>query len=206
MKDVQFGDSLDGRLSGECLRGAVLLSHGAGGTMDNSLLVNTAEELNALGFLTLRWNFGYVRPKRAPSRGGVREIPEMESAIDYLKEQAFGQPIILAGKSFGGRVSSYLGAGRRDIAGYVFYGLPIVGAGKNAKPRDWSHLAKLSGKILFVTGEKDNLCPLEKLAQEQEHLVVSFQSKVVPGDHSFKPRGEKDALRHCIEWVDANFK
>ncbi len=204
LKSVSF-DSLSGIQSGDGRRGCILLSHGAGGTMENSFLVQAAEKLNDLGFLTLRWNFGYVSARRAPSAGGKREIPEMNSAVDYLKGQAPGKPIILIGKSFGGRLATYLAETRQDIDGFVFCGLPLKGAGKNAKPRDWSHLAVLPGKALFVTGDRDKLCPLDDLSQAQKQLVISYQSEIVPGDHSFKPRGEEAALQHCIDWVDSNF-
>ncbi len=54
---VKMSDNLDGKLSGEPRRGAVLISTGAGGTFDTPLLLKTAQRLNELGFLTLRWNF-----------------------------------------------------------------------------------------------------------------------------------------------------
>jgi predicted alpha/beta-hydrolase family hydrolase len=202
---VKISDNLDGKLSGKLLRGAVLISTGAGGTMDTPLLLKTAERLNDQGFLTLRWNFGFIQSGRAASAGGKREIPEMELAINFLKQQSADTPIILIGKSFGARLSTYIGAERDDISGYVFYGLPLVGAGKNAKVRDWSHLGKLKGKVLFITGEKDKLCPLPNLLTAQKFLTTDFDSTVVNGDHSFKPRGEDRAVERCVEWVKDSF-
>jgi predicted alpha/beta-hydrolase family hydrolase len=204
-KYVQITDTLAGVLSGEPSRGAVLISTGAGGTMETPLLVKTAEGLNDLGFLTLRWNFGFTAARRAASAGGKREIPEMMLAIEYLERESTGTPIILIGKSFGARLSTYIGAERDDIAGYVYYGLTLIGAGKNARARDWSHLAKLQGKILFITGEKDKLCPLPELTKAQKYLTTNFDSTVVKGDHSFKPRGEDAALMRCLEWMSASF-
>ena len=203
-KLVSF-DSLSGVISGESKRGAVLLSHGAGSTMENAFLVQTAEKLKALGFLTMRWNFGYVSARRAPSAGGKREIPEMNCAVEFLRTQAPGQRIFLIGKSFGGRLSTYLAKSRSDISGFVFFGLPLKGAGKNAKPRDWCHLSKLTGQALFVTGDKDKLCPLDDLVEAQKNLAIPFKSEIVPGNHSFKPRGEALAMQHCAAWMDANF-
>lgn len=202
-------DPVEGWLEGEARRGIVLISHGAGGNANTPLLLQTAGRLAELGFLTLRWNFGYATRGGAPSAGGKREIPEMNAAIDFLSAKARGAndlPIVLVGKSFGARVSTFLAAQRSDVNGFVFYGLPLVGAGKNAKPRDWSHLAKLSGKVLFITGLKDTLCPLNLLAGAQQHLTVPFESETVPGDHSFKPGGEELAIDLCIRWVDDNFR
>jgi uncharacterized protein len=202
---VKFGGSLEGVCEGQPRRGAVLISPGAGGSMETPLLVHTAKQLAQSGFLTLRWNFGYMTAGKMPSAGGKRELPEMAAAIDYLKGKADDVPIILIGKSFGGRLSSYVGAERDDISGFVFYGLPLQGIGKNPKPRDWSHLNKLTGKVLFVTGDKDRLCPLDQLARAQQFFKVPFASEVVSGDHSFKPRDENTALKICIDWVNEHF-
>jgi predicted alpha/beta-hydrolase family hydrolase len=127
----------------------------------------------------------------------------MRLAISYLKKRSESTPLILIGKSFGARLSTYIGAERDDISGYVFYGLPLVGTGKNAKVRDWSHLAKLKGQILFITGEKDKLCPLQNLTEAQKFLTTDFESTIVNGDHSFKPRGEDAAVERCSEWMAA---
>jgi len=205
MTKVHFGNDLEGALDGSPKRAAVLLTPGAGGTMETPLLVHTAERLVELGFLTLRWNFGYVKTRRTPSAGGKKELPEMESAIDFLKSKAKGTPIILIGKSFGGRLATYIATTRSDIAGFVFYGLPLQGIAKTSKPRDWSHLSQLKGKILFVTGDRDKLCPLDYLSEAQKFLTVDYSSEVVPGDHSFKPRGEEKALTTCIDWMNASF-
>jgi uncharacterized protein len=207
--DVDFGDGFPGVLTGTPERGAVLVSHGAGGTLNTPLLVQTSEQLAKIGFMTLRWNFGYVKARRSPSAGGKRERVEMEEAISFLRERGReyrkDTPIILLGKSFGARVSTFVGSERTDLQGYVFYGLPLVGASKTSKPRDWSHLGKLSGKAVFITGDRDRLCPLPELTEAQHFLSIPFQSIIVPGDHSYKPKGEQAALAACIEWMDNSF-
>jgi len=202
---ITFGSGLSGILSGKAKHGAVLISHGAGGTMMTPLLVQTAAQLNDNGFLTLRWNFGYVAAGRPASAGGKRELPEMAAAVDFLAERAGASPIILLGKSFGGRLSTHIAAERADIAALVLYGLPVRGMGQNAKPRDWSHLARINADVLFITGDKDKLCPLDELAAAQQHLTRPFKSEIVPGDHSYKPRGEAAALQICLSWMQSRF-
>lgn len=204
--DVKFGGSLIGIEQGVPTRGAVLISHGAGGNMRAKLLEQTAERLADLGFLTLRWNFGYTTKNGAPSAGGKRERPEMVAAVEFLSNKAKGKPVILIGKSFGGRVSTYIVEDAPPISGYVFFGLPIQGMSDTSKSRDWSHLAKLKGRALFITGDKDKLCPLEQLEQVQEQLIIPYESIIVPGDHSYKPRGEAVALDACVKWIDTHFE
>src|SRR5690349_17396567 len=143
---VEFGNGLHGELQRGGERAAVLASHGAGRGLDTPLLEKTADRLAAGGFTVLRWNFGYLAERRAPSAGSKREKAEMEQAIDYLSGLSKA-PLVLLGKSFGARVSSYVAAGRSDVKALVFYGLPLHGMGKNAKPRDWSHMADIHAPL-----------------------------------------------------------
>lgn len=204
-KNIKIAELLDAKIGGKPERGSVLISAGAGGDMDSSLLEKTSVGLQKLGFQTLRWNYGYVAKNGVASGGGKREINEMLSAIDYLKERAKNSPIILLGKSFGARLSTYVGATRTDIAGYAFYGLPIRGLSPKSKPRDWSHLSQLGGPVVFVTGDKDRLCPINELPEVQQHVKTKCSSFTVPGDHSYKPRGEDEALKVMLEWFDKTF-
>lgn len=196
---VKFS-GLDGIVAGAANRGTAIITHGAGRGMDAALLEKTANGLVARGFMVLRFNFGYMGKKPAPSAGGKNEKPELESAIEFMKEH--GEPILI-GKSFGARVSSYVAAERDDIRALVFYGLPIQGMSKNSKPRDWSHLSKLSIPMLFITGDKDKLCPLDELSKIQKNISADFNSEIVSGDHSFKPKSEDKALQLCLDWIDA---
>ncbi|RTL38045.1 MAG: hypothetical protein EKK48_22365 [Candidatus Melainabacteria bacterium] len=198
--EIKFGSDLYGTINGAGKRGPVIISHGAGRGLDAPILVKTAEQLAELGFRVLRFNFSYIGKRPAPSAGGKKEQPELVSAIEYMRQ--YGNPI-LVGKSFGARVGSFVAAERDDIRALVFYGLPICGMGKNPKPRDWSHLGNIKAPIFFITGNNDKLCPLERLAEEQKHVASEFASQVVPGDHSFNPRGEDAAIKLCVDWINA---
>ena len=202
-KQVQFGQGLNGIISGAGTRGAVIISHGAGRGMDASLLVKTAESLSSLGFVVLRYNFSYLGRRPAPSRGGKNEIPELAVAIDFMK--GCGDSVLI-GKSFGARVSSYVAAEHDHIRALVFYGLPLHGMAANAKPRDWSHLAKIHAPMLFITGDNDKLCSLSHLREVQKQVTSPYRSEIVPGDHSFKPKSEDAAIRLCVDWVSSECK
>jgi predicted alpha/beta-hydrolase family hydrolase len=203
-REVEFGDKLHGVLQEGGQRGAVLISHGAGSGLNTPLLHKTANRLVAAGFSTLRWNFGYLDERRAPSSGSKRETAEMQEAIDFLKSRSQA-PLILVGKSFGARVSSYVAADRDDVGGLVFYGLPLHGMGKNAKPRDWSHLAHIHAPTLFITGDRDPLARIEHLLQVQQVMGGPYFSEIVPGDHSFKPRSEDLAIDIAVHWLNECF-
>ncbi len=204
MLEVDFGPNLHGVVQEGGQRAAVLLSHGAGRGLDAPILEKTAARLSDAGFTVLRWNFGYLAERRAPSAGSKREKAEMEQAIECLKSRS-SAPLVLAGKSFGARVSSYVAAGRDDVAALVFFGLPLHGMAKNAKPRDWSHVADIKAPMLFITGDRDQLCRPDHLQEVQQLIRVPFTSEVVPGDHSFKPRSEDAAIDIAVRWLEERF-
>ncbi|MFI5268487.1 MAG: alpha/beta family hydrolase [Chloroflexota bacterium] len=203
-KAVEFGNGLHGVLEQGGSRAAVLVSHGAGRGLDMPLLEKAATRLASDGFTVLRWNFGYLAERRAPSAGSKREKAEMEQAIEFLAS-VLDAPLVLVGKSFGARVSSYVAAGRSDVRALVFFGLPLHGMGKNAKPRDWSHMAKIAAPMLFITGDRDQLCRPEHLTEVQGLVRVPYMSEVVPGDHSFKPRSEDAAVDLAVHWLEEGF-
>lgn len=202
-KNVNFGDGLDGIINGAGSRGSVIITHGAGQGMNASLLEKTSERLADLGFMVLRFNFGYMGKRPAPSKDGKNEQPELVAAIEYMRDLV-PEPILI-GKSFGARINSYVAATRADIRGLVYYGLPLQGISKTSKPRDFTHLTRIKAPMLFITGDKDNLCPLDRLKEVQKPITVAYESKIVKGDHSFKPKSEDEAVEHCITWVNATF-
>jgi predicted alpha/beta-hydrolase family hydrolase len=200
---VDIAGRLHGIREGSGSRGMVIISHGAGRTgMATALLEQTAIRLAEAGFSTLRWNFSFVDERRAPSAGSKREKADLEAVIDSV---ANTRPLILVGKSFGARVSSYVAAERSGVDALVFYGLPIHGLGKNAKPRDWSNLAKIAAPMLFITGDRDQLCSLDRLAEVQTLITAPFDSEVIPGDHSYKPKSQERAIDLCVDWLEKRF-
>jgi hypothetical protein len=36
-------------------------------------------------------------------------------------------------------------------------------------------------------------------------MRIPFETTIVPGDHSFKPKGETAALDTCIGWMEKSF-
>jgi predicted alpha/beta-hydrolase family hydrolase len=196
-QNVKLGGGLTGVVEGSGKTGRAIITHGAGRGLDATLLEKTAERLAELGFKVLRFNFDYIGKRPAPSALGKKEQGELVEAIDYMKGSG---PLIIAGKSFGARVASYVAAERADIDTLVFYGLPLQGI-KATKPRDWSHLEKLKGHVLFITGDNDKLCPLDELKKVQKSMRCRWESKIVKGDHSFKPKSEDTAVELCIEWL-----
>jgi hypothetical protein len=195
---VKIGN-LQGIKDGDGKRGRVIITHGAGRGMDAAILVKTAMKLAEMGFTVLRFNFAYLGKRPAPSFGGKTEQLELIEAVEYMKGDG---PLIVVGKSFGARVATYVAAERGGVDAIGCYGLPLQGISKTSKPRDWSHMEKLTGDILFVTGNNDKLCPMDQLAAIEKRMRARVASHVVPGDHSFKPKSEDRAIEICVDWLD----
>lgn len=198
-ENIVIPGGLNGIIQGEAKRGAVIITHGAGQGMSAAILQKTAFALADLGFIVLRFNFSYLDRESAPSFGGKKELPELQSVITFMKKH--GKPILI-GKSFGARVCANAAVEDEEVRALVFYGMPLQGASKTSKPRDWSHLARIQAPMLFITGDKDQLCPLDQLSGIVSGLTAPVTSKVVPGDHSFKPKSEDRAVEICAGFID----
>ncbi len=85
-----------------------LFAHGAGATMDAPFMVMVAQGLAARGIRVARFEFDYMAARR---RGGPRRPPPK---MDILQQEyrmavaalACGGPLVIGGKSMGGRMSS----------------------------------------------------------------------------------------------------
>lgn len=92
-------------------------------------------------------------------------------------------PVILIGKSMGGRVGCHVALEDR-VDGLVCLGYPLKGMGKSGQLRDEVLLA-LEVPVLFVQGTRDSLCPLDLLSDVRRRMRSRSQLYVVEsGNHS----------------------
>jgi uncharacterized protein len=171
-------------------RGApVILSHGAGGDLDNAGLVALAELLADLGHPVVRANLPY-------REAGRRSAPRAESNVTHFRRlvTAAGDvtgllgPWIAGGKSYGGRVASLLAAEDDDagLLGLLFYGYPLHPPGRPDRLRV-DHWPRVSVPCLFLQGTRDSFCDLD-LLEEHVHKLPRRATihRVEGGDHSLK--------------------
>ena len=110
---------------------------------------------------------------------------------------------VMAGRSMGGRMASYLAAEGEPCAGLVFYAYPLHPAGKPDRLRA-DHLPEVPVSMLFFTGSRDSLAlphlvdrwlvPLERAAVE-----------IIPeADHGFGvPKRSGRTREEVIDWAVA---
>jgi len=97
--------------------------------------------------------------------------------------QGATDPVVLVGKSMGGRIGCHL-ALEEPVAALVCLGYPLGAMGQAAKLRD-SVLVELARPILFVQGTRDKLCPFDRLSDVRNRMTAPNELFVVEGgDHS----------------------
>ncbi|QOV30541.1 alpha/beta fold hydrolase [Vibrio diabolicus] len=163
-----------------------IFAHGAGAGMEHDFMAAVAKGLVEQGIRVVRFNFPYMikraedGKKRPPDRA-----PKLLEAYEEVIAHFTSQPIIIGGKSMGGRMSSLL-AENELVAGIACLGFPFHPPGKPEKFKG-DHLANIEKPTLILQGERDTFGKRE----EFDDFVLSSQVKVsfLPdGDHSFKPR------------------
>jgi len=96
-----------------------------GGTMNNNVVYRAAKALVAGGVTALRFNFRGVGASTGSYAEGVGEEDDVRAAVDFLREQAPGKEIWIAGFSFGARVGLRVGARSDDVAKLFGIGLAL---------------------------------------------------------------------------------
>jgi len=166
---------------------ALAIGHGAGSNMDQPILVRMADAFAREGALVLRFNFVYTETgRRSPDRPPVL-IATWRAAAAWLaaRPEAKGRPLVLGGKSMGGRIASHLAALGDRCDGLWFLGYPLHPAGQPEKLRD-AHLVDAPCPMLFLAGTRDPLCDLALLRPVLKKLGARATLHVVEGgDHSF---------------------
>jgi predicted alpha/beta-hydrolase family hydrolase len=138
-------------------RGAMVLTHGAGGNCQARLLVTVADAFCLRGWLVLRYDLPFRRARRSgpPSRysadtdqQGIRE------AIAELRRIS-GGPVIAAGHSYGGRQTTMLAAKQPELCDAVIaFSYPLHPPEKPNQLRT-AHFPDLKTSVLFVHGTAD---------------------------------------------------
>lgn len=172
-----------GSLPNEMTKPLFLFAPGAGAPSSHHWMEKWRTRLTSLGEV-VSFDYSYMREgRRRPDR-----LPELVAAHREALHEAqrkFGTqaPVILIGKSMGGRVGCHLSL-EEPVAGLVCLGYPLCAMGDRTKLRD-EVLRRLTTPILFVQGTRDKLCPLDLLEQVRGEMKTDNQLFIVPGgDHS----------------------
>lgn len=165
---------------------ALVFTHGAGAGMDHMFMETVANNLAAEGIATLRFNFRYIEiGKRSPDTKAVL-TETIRQAIAKARTLT-KKPLMLGGKSLGGRMASWVVAeGVDGVSGLVFFGFPLHAPGKISTDRA-EHLKDVRVPMLFLQGTRDSLADLMSIKEVCAGLRRRATLEIIDGgDHSFK--------------------
>ena len=140
-----------------------------GGTMDNKVVQTLARAFVQLGYAALRFNFRGVGASAGSWAQGPGEIDDALAVV--ARQRAPGQPLVLAGFSFGAYVASHVAA-RLAEAGTPAERLVLVGPAASR-----FDMAAVPAGTLVLHGEADDVVPLSatlEWARPQALPVIVF--------------------------------
>ncbi|HEY9006226.1 alpha/beta hydrolase family protein [Ohtaekwangia sp.] len=188
------------------MKAMMLLAHGAGAGMTHVFMLKLAHALAKLSIGTIRYNFPYIEQgKKRPDSPAVAH-KTIEQVIHYAGSTYKQYPLLVSGKSFGGRMTSQLLAKKSfdAIRGIVFYGFPLHPAGDPSIERA-EHLQHITLPMLFLQGSRDALAEWELINSVCSKLPTAKLVRFEGADHSFKA-GKKDVVAELAEATDAWFR
>lgn len=168
-------------------RPLLLLAPGAGAPSTSPWMTAWAGRLAALGDV-VPFDYPYMKVRLETGRRRPPDkLPVLIAAHAAALAAARGQhrPVLLVGKSMGSRVGCHLSL-EEPVDGLVCFGYPLVGV--NGKRRD-EVLVALRTPVLFLQGTRDELCPLDLLAEVRGRMTAPSALHVVEdGDHDLTQR------------------
>lgn len=182
-------------------RARVLLMHGAGAPMDSEWMLCVTETMAERGLTVYRAEFDYMAQRRVdgkkrPPPRADKLLGELSVLIEQLPS-ATG-PLILAGKSMGGRLASMLAADPKapEVAAVWALGYPFHPPGKPERMRT-AHFAELRCPLHILQGTRDPMGDHDQVSHlmadpDWPHDRVTL-NWIEDGNHDLRPRGLKKA-------------
>jgi predicted alpha/beta-hydrolase family hydrolase len=179
---------------------AFLLAPGAGAPSSHPRMRAFARLLRSVG-LVEPFDYSYALEGRRRPDPLPKLVAAHRAALAALRAKHDG-PIVLAGKSMGGRVGCHV-ALADPVQAVICLGYPLCAAGDRSKLRD-QVLVELRTPILFAQGTRDPLCPLDLLEGVRKRMRAPSTLYVVEGgDHSLVvAKAALKALGSSQEQVD----
>ena len=175
-----------------------LFAPGAGAPSTHPWMQRWRKRLGEIGEVET-FDYAYMREGRKRPDRLPQLLAAHRAALAKVRAKT-SAPIILVGKSMGGRIGCHV-ALEEKVNGVVCLGYPLCAMGDRTKLRD-QVLRDLRTPILFVQGTRDPLCPLELLETVRGEMIApNFLHVVQGGDHSLLVR-KKDLAGETQNDVD----
>lgn len=172
-------------------------AHGAGGNIADRSTLASANALRAEGFGVVRFNFLY-KEKGSGRPDAMPKLMDTFSAVVAHVRMELGapRPLIIGGRSMGGRAASMLAADGFKADGLLLLAYPLHPPGQPEKMRD-AHLPSIRMPVLAFSGTRDPFVTRELMDRALTRVTTPWDMQWVEGaDHSFhvlKSSGTTDA-------------
>ena len=179
-------------------RAVYVCAHGAGGNISDRSILAVAQQLRGRGFGVVRFNFLY----KAKGSGRPDPMPKLMDTVAAVVARTRaelgtgGRPLIIGGRSMGGRAASMLAADGFDADGLLLLAYPLHPPGQPEKLRD-AHLARIAMPVLCFSGTRDPFCTRALMERAVATVTAPWEMHwLESADHSFhvpKSSGRNDA-------------
>ena len=163
-------------------KGAVVLTHGAGGSRESALLKKICDEWAAAAGSRCATTCPTAGAARRARRRGRRPTDQagVVEAIELVRALAKG-PVIAGGHSYGGRKTSMVVAERRrDVDVLTLFSYPLHPPGKPERPRT-EHLPRIAAPTVFTHGTSDPFGTIDELRAAAALIPASTEVVEITG-------------------------
>lgn len=189
-------------------RPMIVLAHGAGAPLTSPFMAHVASGLIARGLSVVRFHFPYMEAsvqagkKRGPDPQR-RLIETWRVVVSWASRTRRRGPIVIGGKSMGGRMASMLLASDppEAVVGAIYLGYPLHAPGRTDRLRG-DHLASVRVPQLFVQGSRDKLCEPKLLRRVLKKVEWAEHLEIEGADHSLALK-RSDPLAGSERWLNA---
>jgi len=184
----------------------VTIAHGAGAGMKHEFMIKLSQSLAEAGIASLRFNFPFMENKKGRPDTPAVAHQTIEAAIKKAKKLFPKLPVFVAGKSFGGRMTSqYMSLSPNDaVKGIIFYGFPLHAPGKPSIERT-EHLKGVRSPMLFLQGSRDEFAEWKLISSVCKKLPLAELIKIEDANHGFKA-GKRDVIKELAmltnDWIE----
>jgi hypothetical protein len=182
-------------------RGVGLVCHPhplGGGTMHNKVVFRAASGLVDAGLTTLRFNFRGVGASTGTHDEITGGVEDVRDALAWLKSEFPGQPVTLAGFSFGARTGMEVGMNDDAVVRLISIGTPVDKYG------DFDFLLGVRKPILFIHGDRDEFGAIANLRKLVDDVSKNTEAKLIVFENSGHFFDEQlTELREAVRaWVE----
>jgi uncharacterized protein len=171
-------------------------AHGAGGSMNDRGILQTANTLRSRGLGVVRFNFLYKEKKSGRPDPMPRLKECITAVVSRVRDEIKPTTLIIGGRSMGGRAASMLAADGFACDGLLLLAYPLHPPGKPDQLRD-AHLPAITVPVICFNGTRDPFCTPELMVEVLKRVKTEWEMHWVEGaDHSFhvlKSSGRTDA-------------